>query len=175
MLAYNLIDEHDGYPLNMAVRFSAKGKNDFLKQYTENIEGIFSRSLSFRAQTYFVPTASFNDRRLTPVNVVTYEKGEIPNLTGHKTLSLGVGGAVDIRPTVALVAEVIPAVVNGRPLEIPRPAYSFGIQKKIWRTPSRWASPTAPGPRFHSAPECARASCMIRPPTNRVGCSSALI
>jgi hypothetical protein len=42
-------------------------------------------------------------------------------------------GAFDIRHTVALVAEVIPTVVNGEPLGIHRPAYSFGVQKKIWR------------------------------------------
>jgi mono/diheme cytochrome c family protein len=133
MLGYNVIDEHDGYPLNMAVRFSMEGKNDFLKQYTENIEGIFSRSLGSRAQLYFVPTVSFNNRQLVPTNLNTYQKDEIPNLPGYNTLSLGVGGALDIRPTVALVAEVIPTVVNGRPLGIHRPAYSFGIQKKIWR------------------------------------------
>jgi mono/diheme cytochrome c family protein len=133
MLGYNVIDEHDGYPLNMAVRFSVEGKNSFLKQYTENIEGIFSRSLGSRAQIYFVPTVSFNDRRLESVNIVNYYGSEIPDVPGHNTLSLGVGGALDIRPTVALVAEVVPTVVNGRPLDIHRPAYSFGIQKKIWR------------------------------------------
>jgi len=133
MIGYNLIDEHDGYPLNMAVRFSVEGKNDFLEQYTENIEGIFSRSFGSRAQIYFVPTASFYNRRLESVNVVNYYASEIPDVPGHNTLSLGVGGALDIRPTVALVAEVIPTVVNGRPLDIHRPAYSFGIQKKIWR------------------------------------------
>ena len=41
--------------------------------------------------------------------------------------------AVDIRPTVALVAEAIPTLMNGRDLGIHRPAYAFGIQKKIWR------------------------------------------
>jgi hypothetical protein len=46
---------------------------------------------------------------------------------------MGAGGAFDVRPTVALVAEVIPTLINGAPLGIHRPAYSFGIQKKIWR------------------------------------------
>ena len=48
-------------------------------------------------------------------------------------------------PTVALVAEVIPTVVNGRPLEIHRPAYSFGIQKKIWRHAFTFGFTTSPG------------------------------
>jgi hypothetical protein len=40
--------------------------------------------------------------------------------------------SVDISPTVALVAEAIPTLVNGRDLGIHRPSYAFGIQKKIW-------------------------------------------
>jgi hypothetical protein len=39
---------------------------------------------------------------------------------------------LDIRPTVALVAEVIPTLANGTNLGIHRLAYSLAIQKKIW-------------------------------------------
>ncbi len=47
--------------------------------------------------------------------------------------SIGAALAVDVRPTVALVAEAIPTLANGRDLGIHRPSYGFGIQKKIWR------------------------------------------
>ncbi|HKV38945.1 MAG TPA: DUF5777 family beta-barrel protein, partial [Blastocatellia bacterium] len=70
---------------------------------------------------------------------------QIPNLPGYNTFSLGVGAAVDVRPTVALVAEVIPTLVNGRPLEIHRPAFSFGVQKKIWRHSFTLGFSTSPG------------------------------
>jgi mono/diheme cytochrome c family protein len=140
---YNFLDEHDGAPLNVAVRFAIQGQNDFLKNYTESFEGIISRSLRSRAQLYLVPTFSINNR---PLQLVSgYEASDIVNLPGHNTFSLGVGGALDIRPTVALLAEVIPTLANGRPMGIFRPAYSFGIQKKIWRHAFTFGFTTAPG------------------------------
>ena len=143
MLAYNLADEHDGYPLNAVFRVSIEGQNDFAKNYTENFEGIFSRSIKSRAQIYVVPTLSLNDRKLVEIN--SYRSQDIPDLPGYNAFSLGVGGALDIRPTVALVAEVIPTLVNGRPLGIHRPAYSFGIQKKIWRHAFTFGFTNSPG------------------------------
>src|SRR5207248_7644457 len=58
MAAYNLLDEHDKYPFNAAVRVSIDGQNSFQKNFAENLEGIFSRSLTRHAQIYFVPTVS---------------------------------------------------------------------------------------------------------------------
>jgi len=141
--AYNFLDEHDGKPLNVAARVSIDGLNDFDRMFTENIEGEFSRSITRRAQIYFVPTVSFNDRRLFSPS--SYETSTFPSLPGYNAVSLGIGGAVDIRPTVALVAEVIPTVYNGRPLGIHRPAYSFGIQKKIWRHAFTFGFTNSPG------------------------------
>jgi mono/diheme cytochrome c family protein len=143
MAAYNFLDEHDGQPLNAAVRLSIEGENNFDRNFTENIEGVFSRSVTRRAQIYFVPTVSFNDHKLFSPN--DYTSSSIPLLPGYDAVSLGVGAAVDVRPTVALVAEVIPTVVNGRPLDIHRPAYSFGIQKKIWRHAFTFGFTTSPG------------------------------
>lgn len=141
--AYNLLDEHDRQPLNLAVRFSLEGENDLLKNYTEDVEAIFSRSITSRAQLYVVPTASFNDRPLQQVS--SFESSAILDFPGHNTFSLGVGGAVDVRPTVALVAEVMPTLVNGRTLGIHRPAYSFGVQKKIWRHAFTFGFTNSPG------------------------------
>ena len=131
MAAYHLAGEADGMPLNAAVRCSVEGQDDFGKNFTENFESILSRSVTGRAQFYAVPTFSVNARRL--FQPASYLSSAIPDLPGVNTFSIGFGGAFDIRPTVALVAEVIPTLVNGRPLEIHRPAYSFGIQKKIFR------------------------------------------
>jgi mono/diheme cytochrome c family protein len=143
MAAYNFLDEHHGAPINAAVRLSMQGENNFSRNYTENLEGIFSRSLGSRAQLYAVPTFSLNNRILFQPG--SFLSSAIPNLPGHNTFSLGAGGAFDIRPTVALVAEVIPTLVNGRPLDIHRPAYSFGIQKKIWRHSFTFGFTTSPG------------------------------
>jgi mono/diheme cytochrome c family protein len=131
MAAYRLAGETDGKLFNAMVRFSVEGQNDFAKNYTENLELILSRSITGRAQFYAVPTFSANARHL--FQPASYLSSAIPDLPGVNTFSIGFGGAFDIRPTVALVAEVIPTLVNGRPLGIHRPAYSFGIQKKIFR------------------------------------------
>jgi hypothetical protein len=68
-----------------------------------------------------------------------------PDFPGFNTFALGIGGALDVRPTVALVAEVIPTLVNGRDLGIHRPAYAFGIQKKIWRHAFTFGFTNSPG------------------------------
>ena len=141
MAAYNLSDERDGHPLNTAFRFSVDGHDHFSKNFTANFEGIVSRSLTSRAQIYFVPTVSLNNRRL----VLPPFPSPIPDLPGTNTFSLGVGGALDIRPTVALVAEVIPTLVNARELGIHRPAFSFGIQKKVWRHAFTFGWSNSPG------------------------------
>jgi len=130
MAAYNFLDEHDGNPLNASFRFSVDGQDNFSKNFTTNFEGIFSRTLSRRAQIYFVPALSLQARRLTVSSALELEP---PDLPGINTFSLGVGAALDIRPTVAVIAEVIPTLVNGPELGIHRPAYAFGIQKRLWR------------------------------------------
>lgn len=130
MAAYHILDEHDGYPLNATFRFSVDGQNNFSKNFTANFEGIFSRSLFKRAQIYVVPTLSLQNRRL--ILDPTLENAP-PALPGINSFSLGAGAAFDIRPSVALIGEVIPTLVNGRALGIHRPAFAIGIQKRLWR------------------------------------------
>ncbi len=130
-VAYNFLDEHRGNPFNAAVRLSEDGQNDFDRNFTTNFELISSRSIRDRAQLYLVPTVSIAQRELTekPGSLASAP----PGLPGFNTFSLGVGGALNIRPTVALVSEVIPTLVNGPELGIHRPAFAFGIQKRVLR------------------------------------------
>jgi hypothetical protein len=161
MAAYNFLDEHNGNPINAALRFSIDGQNSFSRNFTENFELIVSRSLGKRAQLYAVPTVSLHNRPLLAdlnaslATPLPYEPcnaavaaGISPSFGAHpcaNTFSLGLGGAVDIRPTVALVAETIPTLVNGRDLAIHRPEFSFGIQKKIWRHAFTFGFTNGPG------------------------------
>ena len=161
MAAYNFLDEHDGNPINAALRFSVDGQNSFSRNFTENFELIVSRSLGKRAQLYAVPTLSIHNRPLLgdlngslaaplpyqPCNAA-FAAGISPSFGAHpcaNTFSLGLGGAIDIRPTVALVAETIPTLANGRDLAIHRPEFSFGIQKKIWRHAFTFGFTNGPG------------------------------
>jgi cytochrome c553 len=143
MAAYNILDEHHENPFNLTVRVSVEGQNNFRKSYTQNIEGIFSRSITSRAQFYVVPTFSFDARAL--VQATGFISADIPDMPGVNTFSIGVGAAYDIRPTVALVAEVIPTLLNAGELGIHRPAYSFGIQKKLFRHAFTLGLTTSPG------------------------------
>jgi len=129
MAAYNFLDEYDDHPFNAAFRVSIDGQDNFRKNFTTNVELIVSRSIKNKAQFYAVPTFSIENRRL--VTKPGALESRPPNMPGINTFSLGAGLAVNIRPTVALVTEVIPTLVHGRELGIHRPAYAFGIQKQV--------------------------------------------
>src|ERR1700758_555739 len=149
MAAYNVLDEHHGDPLNAAVRFSVDGQNDFSTNFAENFDLIVSRSVTRHAQLYAVPTFPIHQRPLIAnpgpaiADAMPNQPCSAPLATGiapsfharpcANTFSLAAAASVDIRPTVALIAEVTPTLVNGRELGIHRPEYAFGIQKKIWR------------------------------------------
>jgi mono/diheme cytochrome c family protein len=140
--AYSFMSEQNSAPFNLTARVSVEGQNDFRKNYTEDLEAIFSRSLSHRAQVYLVPTISFNDRRVVQGGLID---DKIPDYPGINAFSLGAGFAVDVRPTVALVAEVIPTLIGADQLGIHRPAFSFGIQKKIFRHAFTFGLSNSPG------------------------------
>jgi hypothetical protein len=161
MAAYNFLDENDGKPLNAAVRFSVDGQNDFSNNFAENFELILSRSLTRRAQLYAVPTYTIHQRPLISnpgaaiADAMPDQPCSAPRAVGiaasfnarpcANTFSLAAAIAVDIRPTVALIAEVTPTLVNGRDLAIHRPEYAFGIQKKIWRHAFTFGFSNGPG------------------------------
>ncbi|MFL6450144.1 MAG: DUF5777 family beta-barrel protein [Bryobacteraceae bacterium] len=142
MAAYQALDEHHGSPFTLKLRASIEGQDNFRKNFTENLEGIFARSVTRRAQLYAVPTVSFNNRPLVPGG---FRSREILDYPGVNTISVGFGLAVDVRPTVALLAEVIPTFLNGRDLGIHRPAYAFAIQKKIYRHAFTFGFSNSPG------------------------------
>ena len=160
MAAYNFLDENDNAPFNAALRFSVDGQNNFSRNFTSNFELILSRSITHRAQIYLAPTVSIHNRPLigstgAVSDPLPFEpcaaplaSGISPAFNAHPcadTFSLGVAAAVDVRPTVALVAEAIPTLVNGTDLGIHRPAYAFGIQKKIWRHAFTFGFSNSPG------------------------------
>ena len=129
MAAFNVLDENDDQPFNAAFRVSIDGQDNFRKNFTTNFEGIFSRSITSQAQFYAVPTLSLQNRRL--VSKPGALENRPVNLPGINSFSVGAGLVVNIRPSVSLVTEVIPTLVNGDDLGIHRPAYAFGIQKRV--------------------------------------------
>jgi hypothetical protein len=161
MAAYNFLDEHNGNPVNAAFRFSVDGQNDFSSNFAENLELIVSRSLGRRAQLYAVPTYTIHQRPVI-ANPGSFLGDAMPNQPCGAPLAAGIAPSfnarpcadtfslaaaisVDIRPTVAIVAEVTPTLVNARELAIHRPEYAFGIQKKIWRHAFTFGLSNGPG------------------------------
>lgn len=129
MAAYNVLDEHDDQPINASFRVSIDGQDNFRRNFTTNFEGIVSRSIGNRAQFYAVPTFSLDNRRLlSKPGALENRPAELP---GINSFSIGAGLAVNIRPTLAIVAEGIPTVMNADDLGIHRPAYGIGIQKTV--------------------------------------------
>jgi len=149
MAGYNFLDEHDHQPLNLALRFSIDGQNNFQRNFSENFEIIASRSITRHAQVYVAPTFTIHARPLLQntnpsfADAIVEQPCSAPQANGvsggmilspcANTISIGAGASVDIRKTVALVAEAIPTVMNADQLGIHRPEFAFGIQKKIWR------------------------------------------
>jgi hypothetical protein len=156
---YHLLTEQDHKPFNAALRFSVDGQNNFERNFTTNFELLLSRSITRRAQIYVVPMGSLHNRPLLSeasiVNAPPELPCSLPLATGSNpalnirpcadTFSMGAGISVDVRPTVALIAEVIPTLVNGEDLGIHRPPFAFGIQKKIWRHAFTFGFSTGPG------------------------------
>lgn len=148
-----LADEKNGQPLNAVVRFTVAGENDFTRDFTDTFEFILARSLGKHAQLEVVPTVSIHNRPIS-FNVMPQPcgpglaNGFKPSLGIHpcsNTFSVGVGLAVDVRPTVALLFEVDPTASGGPEVGIHHAPYSIGIQKKIFRHAFMFGFTNSPG------------------------------
>ncbi len=116
----SLLDENNGKPFSAMARIGVEGRDNFRRNFTTSLELTIARSLTNRAQLYFVPTVSFNNR---PFGQTTQ------NLPGATTYALGVGGALNIRPTVALLAEANWRLNDAGKFGSTAPAFGFGIEK----------------------------------------------
>ncbi|QQS46058.1 MAG: hypothetical protein IPM66_19395 [Acidobacteriota bacterium] len=122
----SLFDEQKGDPLTVMARIGLEGRDNFKRTFTTSFEATVARSITRHAQLYFVPTVSVGDRQIS-----SDPRFQAP---GETAVALGAGGAFNIRPSVALMAEAnyrvnqkarYLNVANG----IRRPVIGFGIQK----------------------------------------------
>lgn len=122
----NLLNELNGDPLSVMARVAVEGRDNFQRNFATSFELTFARSITRHAQLYVVPTVTVGDR---PIGFAPEQ-----NLPGETATALGIGAAVNIRPTVAIMAEA-----NMRLNEearyvtdftgIHRPVFGFAIQK----------------------------------------------
>jgi len=117
-----------GHPFSSSFRVGVEGTDHFRSKYITSLELAVARSIKNRAQIYFSPTVSFNNR---PLQVVANDVFDPAPYDGDTTVAVGGGLSVDIRPTVAIVGEAIYRVSER--LGEHRPSFMLGIQKKIYR------------------------------------------
>lgn len=123
-----LTRENAGHPLSSSIRVAVEGTDHFRSKYITSLELAFARSIKNRAQIYFTPTVSFDNR---PLEVVANDVFNPTPVDGETTTALGAGLSIDIRPTLAILGEAIYRV-DGR-LGVVRPSFMLGIQKKVFR------------------------------------------
>lgn len=121
----SLLNEQNGDPISLQARVGLEGRDNFKRNFATSFEATFARSITRHAQVYFVPTITVGDRPLV---------GSKQNAPGETAVALGTGLSVNVRPTVALMAEA-----NMRVNEkaryvtefsgIHRPVFGFAIQK----------------------------------------------
>jgi hypothetical protein len=112
---YNLLQQGEAAPVGLAVVASVDGTNNFRDRYSPAIGAVISRELGRHGALYFEPIWVNNSNPLP--TALTDE---------DDTLLLGVGLRARIRPTVYLVAEIVPRAGHA-------PAAnhaSFGIEKR---------------------------------------------
>ena len=132
-----LSQEKLGQPFSSVVRVAVEGTNDFRNEYITSVELAVARTIKKRAQLYVVPSISFNNRSLQDVIDLQF-KGK-----GETTVTLGAGVSIDIRPTVAFVAEASPRL-SGL-LGVHRASFMLGVQKKIFRHSFTFGFTNSPG------------------------------
>ncbi len=121
----SLLDEHKGDPLSLMARVGLEGRDNFKRNFTTSFEFTVARSITRHAQLYVVPTVSVGDR---PFTIPTM------NAPGETAVALGIGGTVNVRPSMALMAEANYRLNEdsryiGPFTGIRRPVFGFGVQK----------------------------------------------
>jgi len=116
----SLLDEQKKHPFTAMARVGLEGRGNFRRNFTTSLELTLARSITSKAQLYLVPTISLNNRAFGPSEV---------DLPGENTYALGVGGALRIRPTVALLAEANWRLNEAGKFNSTAPAFGFGIEK----------------------------------------------
>src|SRR6185503_15900383 len=99
-----LLREDLGHPFSSTFRVGVEGTDHFRSKYITSLEIAVARSIKNRAQIYFSPTVSFNNR---PLQVIANDVFIPTRVDGDTTVAVGGGISVDIRPTVAILGEAI--------------------------------------------------------------------
>ncbi len=93
----SLLDENKGHPFSVMTRIGIEGRENFRHDFTTTLEASIARSITSRAQLYFVPAVSFRNREIS---------GPADHFASTvTTFAMGVGGIINLTPTVGLMGE----------------------------------------------------------------------
>ena len=112
---YNVVDQGERFPLSIDIAASIDGTNNFRDSYTPALGVVLSRELGEHGALYVEPMW---------VNNSNPEPAELAD--DNDTLLLGLGARVRIRPSLYVVAELIPRVG----FEPGANHATFGIEKR---------------------------------------------
>ena len=101
---YDLMQERDGRPVNLAVLASIDGTNNFRDSYSPALGVVVSRSFA-PVGTIFLQPIWVNNSNPLPSELAD----------DNDSVMMGVGTRIRIRPTVYLVGEIIPRVAGFDP------------------------------------------------------------
>jgi hypothetical protein len=94
---YSLLQQREGLPVGIDVAFSIDGTNNFRDMYTPAIGAVVSHELGAWGAVYVTPTWVGNTNPLPGDEV-----------DDNDTLLVGLGARLRVRPTIYVLAEIIP-------------------------------------------------------------------
>jgi hypothetical protein len=113
---YSLMNQRDGFPMNVALMASTEGTNNFRDSYSPGVGVVLSREFGQTAAVYLEPFWVNNTNELP---------GEL--VDDNDTFVLGLGARVRIRPTVYVLLEAAPRLGGYAPGV---DHVSFGLEKR---------------------------------------------
>ena len=113
---YTVLQQSANRPIGLSVIASVDGTNNFRDRYSPSLGVAISRELGRRGAVYFEPIWVNNSNPLP--KALTDD---------NDTVMLGVGARIRVRPTVYLVAEIVPRVAGYTP---GANHATFGIEKR---------------------------------------------
>jgi opacity protein-like surface antigen len=111
---YDAVRQHGPVPVSLSALLSVEGVDNFQEQYSPALGLVVSRMVADRVAAYATPVWVHNTAAALNIE--------------RDTLFVGVGGRVRVSSSVYVVGEVAPRANGYSP---DRPAYGFGIEKRI--------------------------------------------
>lgn len=127
---WDILQQGKRIPLSLMGKVGLEGRDNFHNFYSPYVQFSVSRNVGDRFEGYLVPTLILNARDDRFPDEFLQEFGI--GVDRDYTFSFGLGGSVQVLPTVYVTGEWVPRLAGFRGLFVDRPTVSLGIQKQTW-------------------------------------------